>query len=86
MEKLIRGQRSKINGLYDDPIAESDYFCIALDEVIKPLDVDPRIVKEIDEALIAASKYPVPTKGYDNSIQRKIFSKCNEGENNEVNA
>lgn len=68
MEKLIRGQRSKINGLYDDPIAKSDYFCIVLDEARKSLDVDPRVAKEITEALIAASKYPVPAKGYDYSI------------------
>lgn len=64
----IKGQRLKNNPICDDPIAESDSFYIALDEVIKPLDVDLQVVKEINEALITAIEYPVPAKGYDNSI------------------
>ena len=43
MEKLIRGQRSKINGLYDDPISlniiESDELNNVLEEILKPLNV-----------------------------------------------
>lgn len=42
MEKLIRGQRAKINGLYDDlvslTIVESEELCDILDSFIKPLD------------------------------------------------
>ena len=40
MTELIRGQRAKINGLYDDPIeltiVESEEICNVLDKIIKP--------------------------------------------------
>jgi len=42
MEKLIRGQRAKINGLYDDAISlniiESDELNNVLEKLIKPID------------------------------------------------
>lgn len=57
MEKLIRGQRSKINGLYDDPIkltiVESEELCDVLDSLIKPIDPHEQLVSKLDEKLIA---------------------------------
>lgn len=42
MEKLIRGQRAKINPVYDDPISlniiESDALNNVLEKLIKPTD------------------------------------------------
>ena len=57
MEKLIRGQRSKINGLYDDPInltiVESEELCDVLDSLIKPINQPDQLVSKLDEKLIA---------------------------------
>lgn len=43
MTKLIRGQRAKINGLYDDPISlniiESDKLNNVLEKIIKTSNV-----------------------------------------------
>jgi hypothetical protein len=43
MTKLIRGQRAKINGLYDDPISlniiESDELNNVLEKIIKSSNV-----------------------------------------------
>lgn len=57
MTKLIRGQRSKINGLYDDSInltiVESEELCDVLDSLIKPIDQSEQLVSKLDKKLIA---------------------------------
>jgi hypothetical protein len=57
MTELIRGQRSKINGLYDDPInltiVESEELCDVLDSLIKPINQSEQLVSKLDEKLIA---------------------------------
>ena len=57
MTELIRGQRSKINGLYDDPInltiVESEELCDVLDSLIKPINQPEQLVSKLDEKLIA---------------------------------
>ena len=57
-DSMIRGQRSKINGLYDDPISlnivESEELCNVLDSIIKPINQPEQLVSKLDKELIAA--------------------------------
>lgn len=58
MTKLIRGQRSKINGLYDDPInltiVESEELYDVLGSLIKPIKQPEQLVSKHDEKIIIA--------------------------------
>ena len=63
MEKLIRGQRAKINPVYDDPISlniiESDSLNNTLEKLIKPIDSSSDF-SEFEQRILKGS--PAPNK------------------------